>query len=76
MLVKADIRTELSLKNESLGKKIRSVKVQKIPFTIVIGDSEVSGKMVTLESREKGKLGEYSTEKLLDFLQTEIAARR
>lgn len=76
LLKKSDIRTELNLESESLGKKIRNVKLQKIPLTIVIGDAEVAGKMVTLESREKGKLGEYSTEKLLQYFKDEVAAKR
>lgn len=82
ILRKADIRTELHLESESLGKKIRAVKLQKIPYTVVIGDAEVAAKEVTLESRDlslqtgKGKLGQYTVEKLLDFLQTEIAAKR
>ena len=75
-LRKADIRTDLNLDNESLGKKIRGTKLQKIPYTIVIGDAEVSAKEVTLESRDKGKLGQYSVEKLLAFLGEEIKAKR
>ena len=75
-LRKADIRTDLNFDNESLGKKIRGTKLQKIPYTIVIGDAEVSAKEVTLESRDKGKLGQYSVEKLLAFLGEEIKAKR
>ena len=71
-----NIRTKLSLESESLGKKVRDTKLAKIPYTIVIGDAEVSAKEVTLESRDKGKLGQFSTEKLLEFLNTEIAAKR
>lgn len=76
LLRESDIRTELNLESESLGKKIRGVKLQKIPYTVVIGDAEVAKNGVTLESRDKGKLGQYTIEKLLDFLQTEIAAKR
>lgn len=75
LLMKAGIRTELHLESESLGKKIRDTKVKKIPYTIVIGDAEVSAGAATLESREKGKLGEYPVEKLVDFLQTENAVK-
>lgn len=72
----AGIRTELHLENESLGKKIRTVKLGKIPYTIVLGDAEVAANSGTLESREKGKLGLYDTEKLLAFFREERAARR
>lgn len=76
MLARADIRTELALESESLGKKIRSVKLQKIPYFLVIGDNEMKNGVVTLESRDNGKLGEYPLEKLLAFFSEEIAAKR
>ncbi|MEK7118348.1 MAG: threonine--tRNA ligase [Patescibacteria group bacterium] len=75
-LRKNDIRTELHLESESLGKKIRNVKLQKIPYSVVIGDAEVAAKEITLESRDKGKLGQHAPEQLLQFLQAEIAAKR
>ena len=37
-LKKAGIRAELANDNESLGKKVRQAKVEKIPYWIVIGD--------------------------------------
>jgi len=75
-LLRADIRTEFSTESESLGKKIREVKLKKIPYTVVIGDAEVAAKEVTLESRDKGKLGQFSSEKLLGHLREEIDAKR
>jgi threonyl-tRNA synthetase len=70
-----DIRTELHLESESLGKKIRNAKVAKIPYTLVIGDAEVAAKEVTLESRDKGKIGQFSLEKLITLLQKEITGK-
>ena len=52
----AGIRADLDDSNETLGKKIREAKTQKIPYTLVIGDAEVSAKTATLEGRE-GKVG-------------------
>lgn len=74
-LLNANIRTQLHAESESLGKKIRDAKLQKIPYTIVIGDAEVAAREVTLESRDKGKLGQYRLEKLLQYFEEEIAAK-
>jgi len=71
-LVKADIRSELEDSNESLGKKVRQAKVDKVPYWIVIGDKEVESKTVTLESRDHGQLGAVILEDLLSKLETEI----
>ena len=55
-LKKADIRAEINLDNESLNKKIRNFRLQKIPYAIVIGDKEVESKMLTIETRSGGLL--------------------
>ncbi len=71
-----DIRTMLMAENESLGKKIRIAKTERIPYTLVIGDAEVSGRHVTLESRDHGKVGELKLADLLTKLIKEITEKR
>lgn len=56
------VRAELDMSEESLGKKIRNGKVQKVPYLAVIGDKEKDSGTITLESREKGNLGAHSLE--------------
>jgi threonyl-tRNA synthetase len=51
-LLEEGFRVELYDENESMGKKIRAAKKEKLPYFIVIGDKEVEGKTVTLESRD------------------------
>ncbi len=72
----AGIRAELEKSNESLGKKIRSAKLEKVPYMLVIGDKEVADKKVTLESRAKGKIGEMTLPDLIQKLSTEIKEKR
>lgn len=72
-LKEAHIRVQL-LENESLGKRIREVKEEKIPFYIVVGDQEVSDKTITAENRS----GQKKTEPLETFiekLKRDIASR-
>ena len=45
------IRASFDASNESLGKKIRNAKMDRLPYFVVIGDKEVEQKTVTLESR-------------------------
>lgn len=67
----ADIRVEIDDSDESLGKKIRNVKTEKIPYFLVIGDAEIANQTVTLESRDLGKIGEQSIDDLLTRFQKE-----
>lgn len=70
----AGIRAEVDLSNETLGKKIREAKTQKIPYTLVIGDAEVAVNTATLEGRE-GKVGALSIAEIVSKLKEEISAR-
>lgn len=70
----AGVRVEIDDANESLGKKIRATKTEKIPYFLVIGDKEVEAGTVTVEKRD----GTSSAEPLDDFvarLAGEIADR-
>ncbi|MDQ5950363.1 MAG: threonyl-tRNA synthetase [Patescibacteria group bacterium] len=51
LLAENDIRYEIDESNESLGKKIRNAKMEKVPYVAVIGKKEVESKRVTLEGR-------------------------
>lgn len=72
----AGIRAELDASDESLGKKIRAAKGEKVPYFLVIGDKEVEGGTVTVESRDRGNEGMLSVETLLEKLSQEIAAKQ
>jgi len=67
------LRAEMDESGESLGKKIREAKVSKVPYIFVVGDKEIDGKVVSVESRDKGSLGqmelEEATEKLLEEIK-------
>jgi len=52
----AGIRADVDGANESLGKKIRNAKTEKIPYLLVVGDAEVEAKTISVESRDAGKL--------------------
>lgn len=74
-LTAAGIRSELDDANESLGKKIRSGKTEKIPYLLVVGDKEVEDKTVSVESRDLGKLDAMSIEAFASRAQEEITNR-
>lgn len=62
----AGIRTELDDSDESLGKKIREGKTEKIPYLLVVGDKEAGAQTVSIDSRDHGKMDAIS---LSDFIQ-------
>jgi threonyl-tRNA synthetase len=66
-----DIRVELDDDNETLGKKIRQGKMEKVPYLLVIGDKEVEGKDVTVEGRKDYK-DTMNVDELIEKLKKEI----
>ncbi len=69
-LLAAGVRAELDTASESMGKKIRNAKTEKVPYVLVIGDKEVEDKTVTVESRDAGKLDPLPVS---DFIQKTLA---
>jgi threonyl-tRNA synthetase len=65
----ASIRADVDEANESLGKKIRNAKTEKLPYLLVVGDAEVEAKTISVESRDAGKLDAMS---VVDFITRAI----
>jgi len=70
-----NIRAELDESNETLGKKIRDGKSEKIPYLVVLGDKEKSSKTLTVEGRNE-KLENISLEKFLARLKEETKNKK
>jgi threonyl-tRNA synthetase len=72
----AGIRVELDESNETLGKKIRNVKTEKVPYILIIGDKEIEANKVQVESRDNGNLGQLSTGDFTRKLLEEISSKK
>jgi threonyl-tRNA synthetase len=69
--LRAGLRSELDLRNEKLGYKIREAEVQKVPYMIVIGDKEVSTATVSPRGRKGEKISPLSVEAFIARLDAE-----
>jgi len=74
LLKESGIRAELDANDESLGKRIRNAKQQKVPYLFVVGDKEVEANQVSVESRE-GSEGAQSIDAVITMLQEKIKTR-
>lgn len=72
-LKESGIRTDMSA-DDSLGKRIRNAKVEKLPYFLVVGDAEVEAGTATLEGRE-GKVGTFAVSDIIARLSEEIKTR-
>lgn len=69
-------RVEVDASNESLGKRIRSAKMEKIPYLMVVGDKEIAEQTVSLEERGTGALGSKSIEEVATLLSQVVLEKR
>ena len=68
----AGIRTEIDLRNEKIGFKIREAQVMKIPYMLVLGDKEAAEGNVAVRVRGQGDAGVMDVDALLARMQEEI----
>lgn len=68
-------KVELDDSDESLGKKIRKAKIQKIPYMIVIGDKEKEAGKITVEGRTE-KLEAIEVSEFIEKIKKEIKDRQ
>lgn len=69
-----DVRVKLDASNDSLGKRIREAKSQKVPYVIVIGDKEKESGMLTIETRTE-KIEGVTLEEFTERLKKEISEK-
>ena len=72
VLEDAGIRTEIDLRNEKIGFKIREAQMMKIPYMLVLGDKEAAEGTVAVRVRGKGDAGTMRVDALLERMQEEI----
>jgi len=70
------IRSELDISNDGFGKKVRNAKTARVPYFIIIGDKDIEAKKVTLESRDKGQIGQMGADEVVKKLVEEIKERK
>ena len=75
-LKNSDIRTEINTDNEKIGYKIREATVRKIPYLVIIGDKEVSDKMITVRKRNGENIGPFTVEQFTDIIKRAIGDRQ
>jgi len=70
-LKSAGLRIQIAHAEDSLGKRIRGAKIDKVPYHLVLGDDEAKGDSVMVESRDDGKIGAMTVEEFIEKIKGE-----
>jgi threonyl-tRNA synthetase len=66
------LRVEHYDSSDSLGKRIRKAKLQKIPYIIVMGDTEIKKKTFTVEMKDNEKIEGIKQKKFIKKILEEL----
>jgi threonyl-tRNA synthetase len=71
-----EIRVEVDDRSEKIGYKIREAQLEKVPYTLVVGDKEVESESVAVRKRGQGDLGAQSSTEFIANLLQEIKDKK
>ena len=67
-----DIRGHVDNRNETTGKKIRDAELRKVPFMVIIGEKEISEKVLSIREHGGNNLGAMTKEELIFLMKSKI----
>lgn len=71
----SNVRVEIEEGNDTLGYKIRKAQMEKVPYTLVVGDKEMNGHTVSVRSHKNGDEGSLPVAVFVSNLIREIRDR-
>lgn len=71
----SNVRVEIEEGNDTLGYKIRKAQMEKVSYTLVVGDKEMNGHTVSVRSRKNGDEGSLPVAVFVSNLIREIRDR-
>ena len=69
------IRVELDDRNEKIGKKIREAQLEKVPYSLIVGDNEMADGSVSVRKRFVGDVGSQSLDAFVGSILEEINSK-
>lgn len=69
------IRVELDDRNEKIGKKIRDAQLEKVPYSLIVGDNEASTNSVSVRKRSVGDQGSIALDEFIKNIMVEISTK-
>lgn len=71
-LRQAGIRSEIDIRNEKIGFKIREHTLARVPYLMVVGDNEMVNSTVAIRDLSGAQLGSSTLNAAVDFLREQL----
>ncbi|MDE6550094.1 MAG: threonine--tRNA ligase [Clostridia bacterium] len=76
LLGSVGVRAEADCRNETLGYKIRSWQMEKVPYMLIIGDKEEEDGVVAVRRRGEGDKGKMSIDEFIAAIRSDVDSKR
>ncbi|MEO7425452.1 MAG: threonine--tRNA ligase [Fibrobacteria bacterium] len=74
-LLDAGLQSEVDVRNDKIGFKIREGEREKVPYLVILGEKELQSGKISLRKRKTGDLGAFSLTEALEKFKLEISSR-
>ncbi len=71
----AGFQSEVDVRNDKIGFKIREGEREKVPYLVILGDKELQSGKISLRKRKTGDLGAFSLDEALEKFKLELSNR-
>ena len=72
VLLDQGIRVNFDARNERLQKKIRDAEMEKIPYMVILGETEAVENSISVRSKAQGDIGKLRLEDFIQMLKREV----
>lgn len=69
-------RVEIDDRAEKIGFKIREARLQRVPYMLIVGEKEMDNRLVAVNKRDKGDIGQMSLDEFVNMASAEIKNRK
>ncbi len=75
ILIDNEVRTEIDYRDEKLGYRMRESQTKKIPYTIIIGDKEVEGNLISYRKYGSLETITMNKEEFVNYIKNIISSK-
>ena len=76
LLLDNDIRSEVDLRDEKLGYRLREAQTSKIPYTLILGDNEKNDNTISYRMFGQKETNTLKKEEFIKYIKEMIAAKK
>ncbi|MDQ3001968.1 MAG: threonine--tRNA ligase [Fibrobacterota bacterium] len=74
-ILDAGLISEVDVRNDKIGFKIREGEREKVPYLVILGEKELQSGKISLRKRKTGDLGAFSLDEALEKFKLEISSK-